>query len=134
MKWSSFSSIFLDMWLFRYCRFLLKFKFLFRFKLCFYFKEIDEMIDTVDKNGDGKISFSEFRYLLLNLTLFEVGGDQHPLPKISSKTFKMASNYPQISWLFVLLYDLSEKHKRFFGFSQWFWVFRWGARTPPHTT
>ena len=24
-------------------------------------KEIDEMIETVDKNGDGKISFSEFR-------------------------------------------------------------------------
>ena len=26
------------------------------------YKEIDEMIETVDKNGDGKISFSEFRY------------------------------------------------------------------------
>ena len=25
------------------------------------YKEIDEMIETVDKNGDGKISFSEFR-------------------------------------------------------------------------
>ena len=25
-------------------------------------KEIDEMIAIVDKNGDGKISFSEFRY------------------------------------------------------------------------
>ena len=25
------------------------------------FEEINEMIDTVDKNGDGKISFSEFR-------------------------------------------------------------------------
>ena len=25
------------------------------------YKEIDEMIDTVDRNGDGKISFSEFR-------------------------------------------------------------------------
>ena len=24
-------------------------------------KEIDEMIETVDRNGDGKISFSEFR-------------------------------------------------------------------------
>ena len=27
------------------------------------FEEINEMIDTVDKNGDGKISFSEFRFL-----------------------------------------------------------------------
>ena len=26
------------------------------------YKEIDEMIHTVDKNGDGKISYSEFRY------------------------------------------------------------------------
>ena len=25
------------------------------------YKEIDEMIETVDRNGDGKISFSEFR-------------------------------------------------------------------------
>ena len=25
------------------------------------YKEIDEMIHTVDKNGDGKISYSEFR-------------------------------------------------------------------------
>ena len=25
------------------------------------YKEIDEMIETVDKNGDNKISFSEFR-------------------------------------------------------------------------
>ena len=25
-------------------------------------KEVEEMIDTVDRNGDGKISFSEFRY------------------------------------------------------------------------
>ena len=24
--------------------------------------EIKEMVDTVDRNGDGKISFSEFRY------------------------------------------------------------------------
>ena len=28
------------------------------------YKEIDEMIETVDKNGDGKISFSEFRFCL----------------------------------------------------------------------
>ena len=27
----------------------------------FIYQEIDEMISTVDKNGDGKISFSEFR-------------------------------------------------------------------------
>ena len=25
------------------------------------YKEIDEMIKTVDKNGDGKINYSEFR-------------------------------------------------------------------------
>ena len=28
------------------------------------YKEIDEMIETVDRNGDGKISFSEFRQVL----------------------------------------------------------------------
>jgi len=28
------------------------------------YKEIDEMIHTVDKNGDGKISFSEFRVMM----------------------------------------------------------------------
>ena len=27
-------------------------------------EEIDEMIRTVDKNGDGKISYSEFRVML----------------------------------------------------------------------
>ena len=27
-------------------------------------KEIDEMIKIVDKNGDGRISYSEFRYVL----------------------------------------------------------------------
>ena len=26
------------------------------------YKEIDKMIETVDRNGDGKISFSEFRF------------------------------------------------------------------------
>ena len=26
--------------------------------------EIDEMINTVDKNGDGKISYSEFRVMM----------------------------------------------------------------------
>ena len=30
-------------------------------ELFFHLQEIDEMIHTVDKNGDGKISFSEFR-------------------------------------------------------------------------
>jgi Ca2+-binding EF-hand superfamily protein len=29
------------------------------------YKEIDEMIETVDRNGDGKISFSEFRLVKL---------------------------------------------------------------------
>ena len=28
------------------------------------YKEIDKMIETVDKNGDGKISYSEFRVML----------------------------------------------------------------------
>ena len=28
------------------------------------YKEIDEMIRTVDKNGDGKISYSEFRVMM----------------------------------------------------------------------
>ena len=28
-------------------------------------KEVDEMIETVDRNGDGKISFSEFRYKII---------------------------------------------------------------------
>merc|ERR1711936_442060 len=28
------------------------------------YKEIDEMIETVDRNGDGKISFSEFRVMM----------------------------------------------------------------------
>ena len=32
------------------------------------YKEIDEMIHTVDKNGDGKISFSEFRSKQQNLS------------------------------------------------------------------
>ena len=31
------------------------------------FDEISEMINTVDKNGDEKISFSEFRYKFVNL-------------------------------------------------------------------
>ena len=30
-------------------------------------KEIDEMIKIVDKNGDGRISYSEFRYVLKSL-------------------------------------------------------------------
>ena len=33
------------------------------------FKEIDEMIETVDRNGDGKISFSEFRLSLKNTSI-----------------------------------------------------------------
>ena len=28
------------------------------------YKEISEMISTVDRNGDGKISFSEFRVMM----------------------------------------------------------------------
>ena len=33
------------------------------------FKEINEMIETVDKNGDGKISFSEFRFISSNFLI-----------------------------------------------------------------
>ena len=33
------------------------------------YKEIDEMIHTVDKNGDGKISFSEFRVMMGGIPL-----------------------------------------------------------------
>ena len=33
------------------------------------YKEIDEMIQTVDKNGDGKISFSEFRVMMGGIPL-----------------------------------------------------------------
>ena len=37
------------------------------------YKEIDEMIETVDKNGDGKISFSEFRWIyILHSGIFEI--------------------------------------------------------------
>ena len=46
------------------------------------------------------------------LTLLETGrvfNTPPPLPKISSKTLKMASKWPQISWFFLFLYDLSEK-------------------------
>ena len=51
------------------------------------------------------------------LTLLETGGVQPPpLLKISSKTLKMASKWPQISWLFLFLYDLSEKPKKIFWF------------------
>ena len=34
-----------------------------------------------------------------------------PLLKICSKTLKMASKWSQISWLFLFLFDLSEKQK-----------------------
>ena len=33
------------------------------------YKEIDEMIKTVDKNGDGKINYSEFRVTIITITL-----------------------------------------------------------------
>ena len=52
------------------------------------------------------------------LTLLRTGGgcSTPPLLKISSKTLKMASKWPQISWLFLFLYDLSEKQKKIFWF------------------
>ena len=55
-----------------------------------------------------------------------------PLPKISSKTFKMASKYPQISWLFIFLYDLSKRQKNGF-FTVILGVLKGVvANTPPH--
>ena len=36
------------------------------------YKEIDEMIKTVDKNKDGKISFSEFRVEDRGHTLYSI--------------------------------------------------------------
>ena len=33
------------------------------------YKEIDEMIKTVDKNGDGKINYSEFRVIIIIITM-----------------------------------------------------------------
>ena len=45
-----------------------------------------------------------------------IWGVKPPLPKNSSKTHKMASKYPQISWLILFLYDLSEKQKFFLVF------------------
>ena len=35
------------------------------------YKEIEEMIKTVDRNGDGKISFSEFREVLNTLNVLK---------------------------------------------------------------
>ena len=45
------------------------------------------------------------------LTLFEMGGFNTPLQKISSKTLKMASIWPQILWLsyFYMTYLKSKK-------------------------
>ena len=34
------------------------------------YKEIDEMIKTVDKNGDGKINYSEFRVIMMIMRSF----------------------------------------------------------------
>ena len=49
------------------------------------FEEIDEMIKIVDRNGDGRISYSEFRwFLLLMIVCGEMGsflqGDDGGLP------------------------------------------------------
>ena len=61
------------------------------------------------------------------------GGVQHPQPKISSKTLKLAPKYPQISWLFLFLYDLSEKQKNSFFHSDFGCLEGWVANTPPTT-
>ena len=56
--------------------------------------------------------------------------------KISSKTLKMASKWPQISWLFLFLYDLSEKQKNFLVFHSDFGCLEGGGgeHPPPHLT
>ena len=41
------------------------------------YKEIDEMINTVDRNEDGKISYSEFRVMLGALPLVLSNSDIH---------------------------------------------------------
>ena len=41
------------------------------------YKEIDEMINTVDRNQDGKISYSEFRVMLGALPLVLSNSDIH---------------------------------------------------------
>ena len=41
------------------------------------YKEIDEMINTVDRNKDGKISYSEFRVMLGALPLVLSNSDIH---------------------------------------------------------
>ena len=41
------------------------------------YKEIDEMIHTVDKNGDGKISYSEFRYISVQEYFYLFGWGIH---------------------------------------------------------
>ena len=43
------------------------------------YKEIDEMIRTVDKNGDGKISYSEFRVMMGAKPLLNVVQGTKPL-------------------------------------------------------
>ena len=44
--------------------------------------------------------------IVQSVSVFEMGGR-------GPKTPKMASKWPQISWLFLFLYDLSEKQKKF---------------------
>ena len=60
---------------------------------------------------------ANFRHILL--TLLGTGGcsTPPPLPKITSKTLKMASKWPQFLFLVLFLYDLSEKQKNFWFFT-----------------
>ena len=71
---------------------------------------------------------------LLMLTLFEVGGGRStpPVPKIISETLKMASKYPQISWLFLFLCDLSDKQNFFCFFHSDFGSLEGGGGEHPH--
>ena len=66
------------------------------------------------------------------LTLLGTGGVFNtPLPKISSKTLKMASKWPKISWLFLFLYDLSEKQKKILVFHSDFGCLEGGGGKHP---
>ena len=49
------------------------------------------------------------------------------------QTLKMATKWPQISWLFLFLYDLSEKQKDFLVFHSDFWCLDGGGgeHAPP---
>ena len=51
------------------------------------YKEIDEMIKTVDENGDGKINYQEFRVMIgAKPNLTAAMAEQQPANKKTTKT------------------------------------------------